>query len=289
MKRVGWIALMLLVLPVAARAQRLLELPVRTGATPEVLATGASAAFWNPASAIAIGGRGEVVLLDVNGPDATGLAGFAGAAAVRLDPRTVLTLGYRHVGIEEMERTSTSPMPDPEGLDVAEDVFGLGAARSLNDAMAVGVGAEYTRPSADLDTDAKLVIGVGARLRLRHPWGPTLAGAVQAEEDEPGWRVAAEVAPERLRLGDWSAAFAYGLSGGPRLRGPEHRLATRVAWRERVTLSAGIAAADDNGGTAWTPLGGIVVHINRYVIGVVREHLAHDFGAVHSLRFGVEF
>ena len=289
MKPAGWIALMLLVLPTAARAQRLLELPVRTGAMPEALVTGASAAFWNPASAASLSGEGEVIVLDVNGPDATGLAGFAGAGALRLDPRTVLALGYRHVAIEEMERTSTSPMPDPGGLDVVEDVFGLVAARSLNDALAVGIGAEYTRPSADLDTDAKLVIGVGARLRLRHRWGPTLAAAVQAEEDEPGWRVAAELAPERLRLGDWSAAFAYGLSGGPRLRGPEHRIAARVAWRERVTLSAGFAAAADDGGTALTPLGGILVNINRYAIGVVREHLAHGFGAVHSLRFGVGF
>ncbi len=289
MRSATLLAFALLAAPSTAAAQRLLDLPVRTGAEPEALVVGAAAAFWNPASAAELAGRGEAVLMDVNGPEATGLGGFAGAAAFRLDPLTVLAVGYRHAAIEDIERTSTSPMPDPEGLDVAEDVFGLAAGRRVGTRAAVGVSVEYTRPAAELGTDSRIVIGAGGRLAFGGPWRPVVAGAVQAEEGEPGWLAGAEAAPLFLSRGDWAGSVAYGLSGGPRRRGLEHRASGRVTWSDRVSVSAGLAAADDDGGTAVTFLGGILVHVSRYTVGIVREQLAHDFGAVHSLRLGVGF
>ena len=112
-----------------AAGQRLLDLEPRTSAGAEAAVAGAAAVFWNPAGIGALSRRAEASVVDVRGPESTGLGGLAFAAALRLDDRTTLALGFQHAGIEGIERTSDSPLPGlGEGIiDLSEDV--LSAAR----------------------------------------------------------------------------------------------------------------------------------------------------------------
>jgi 23S rRNA (adenine2503-C2)-methyltransferase len=91
-----------------AAGQRLLDLPVRTWAGADAVATGAVAAFWNPAGAGILTRRGEVLVVDVLAPEPTGMGGFALAAAWQVDSATTVALGYHHVGVDGILRTRSA-------------------------------------------------------------------------------------------------------------------------------------------------------------------------------------
>ena len=277
-------------LPAPLAAQRVLDLPVREGAGADALAGGPFAVFWNPGSASIPGARGEILLLDVRGPSSTGIDGVALAALYRLDERTALGAGLRHVGIDEIPTTSSSPLPDDvEGsLDVAETTLSVVAVREVGDGLAFGAGAHFTRASRALGAEDEVEVGAGLRRGARG-WTPGIGAAVRFGERGTDWVAGIELAPAVRGPAGAAAALSYGASGSPAYRGITHRIGLSGTWGGRLRVTAGVAGEPDVGGRAWDPFIGAVVNVQRYSVGILREELPNGIGAVHTFRLGLSF
>jgi hypothetical protein len=284
-------AWLLVLAPAGVRAQRLLDLPLRISAGADALAGGAAAAFWNPAGVARLSTRGEVVIVDVRGPDAIGMGAFALAAAVRLENGLSLAAGYQHTGTDDIARTDTSPLPEESGasFDLAEDAFSLSAAQRLGPVVTVGASARYTRASAIVDQRNDVGLGAGIEVRPSLPWNPAAAAAVRADDGGVTWVAGVEATPAGESGTEWSARVSLGAAGSPFHHDIAWRGAGSGAWREHVVISVGVAGEPDAAGTTWQPIMAIAVALDRYRLGILREDLPNGFGAFHSFHFSVAF
>jgi hypothetical protein len=271
-------------------AQRVLDLPVRESGGPDVLATGPLAVFWNPGAGRIPAQRGEALIVDVQGPHSTSMDGVALASLFRLDPNTAVGIGFRHVGLDDIPLTTTSPLPDDaEGsLDISETTLSLAATRVVGRTLAIGAGAHFTRASRALDARDEVELGAGFR-RAPGNWLPGFGAAIRFGEQGTDWAVGAELAPSAAVVSGGNLSVSYGVAGSPWYRGLSHRAAVGAAWAARVRISAGVASEPDVGGRSWDPVVGAVVEIRRYSVGILREELANGIGAVHTFRLGVTF
>jgi hypothetical protein len=269
-------------LPAAAGAQGLLDWPVRASAEHEALFRGAAAGLGNPAGAAEVR-RGEALVLDIRGPEATQVGGVAVAGAVRLRgfvPFAALT----HLGVEAIPRTGSSPTDLGEAeMRVAEDVLTLGAARTVAPGLAAGAAARVRRSEVGGSRRTEAEVGAGATFRGRGAVAPNVAVAVFGGGARPSWQAAAEAEvtsagrPLAVRVG-WGAE---GIAEAAVMQ----RISVAGNWRGVLELSA--AAVPEPGN--WQPQVGGVLRLGRYRLTALRELLDHGFGAAHTLGLGLEF
>src|SRR6185369_363630 len=100
--------LAVLVLPAAASAQRLIDLPAHTTATAEAAINGLPAVFWNPAGVSASPYQGAALAMNLNTPNAVGVSGILAAGAYRTS-RLTFAAAWEHVGIDNIPQTEDSP------------------------------------------------------------------------------------------------------------------------------------------------------------------------------------
>lgn len=287
--RTAALALLLFAPAPPLAAQRLLDLPVRAWAGADATASGAVAAFWNPAAAI-ITGRAEAMVLDVLAPEPTGLGGFAAAAAFRVDSALTLAIGYHHVGVDGIMLTTDSPLPeDATPLELGEDALALSARRALGQFLAAGVSLRYVRAAEFAEDRSVLEFGAGIHLRPELPGRPVIGAAARAESEGMAWMTGIDVTPFLAADDEWRLGASWGADGGPLRIGVSHRLAALAGWRDVVRVSAGMSGEPDADGRTWRPVASASVRLARYALGVMREQMANDFGAVHALRFTIAF
>jgi hypothetical protein len=274
-----------------ATGQRLLdEWRIRTTAGPEALARGAAAVFWNPAQLQAVR-RGEVMVADLRAPGITGVDGLAAAAAVTLDERTTLGIGYEHMGVNGIEQTTSSP-DGGVPIDLAENRIALVAAHTVNPRMRFGALVQYTRlpdVTAGLTGERSVIaLGAGVSYRPADRLPLELAGMAATEGDAVYWMGGVDLASPEVRPG-WRLHGQYGAAGSQLAPGVTHRVAVVGEWREHVELALGVASEPDGAGRALQPVLGAQLRLHRYRLGMVREELGNDFGGAWSFRFSVEF
>jgi hypothetical protein len=273
-------------------AQETIHWPLRTHAGPEALAEGAAAPFWNPAAMGTGAGRGAVLVVDSRSPSDVGVSGMAVGGVFSPRRGTWVGAAFRHVGIDGIDRTTDSPLPDPGGdaLDATEERFHLGLAWTPIDRVSVGAALRYSRTSKLLGGDAQTGVQAGARWTPILPLDPVLAVTAGRERGATAWSAAARLsAPLPPTLADWALHTEYGLRQAPAIDGRAQRLLATASWLERAALSVGAAGEPDNGGTGWRLVAGGSVTLGRYTLGMVREGLAGGFGAAHTFRLNVEF
>jgi len=272
------------------RAQRVLDLPVRESGAPDVLATGPIAVFWNPAAGRIPAQRGDALVVDVQGPHSTTMDGVALAAVFRLDPVTAVGVGFRHVGLDEIPLTSTSPLPDDvEGaLDISETTLSVAATRAVGSTLSFGASTHFTRAARALDAQDEVELGIGLRTAGRD-WLPGFGASVGFGEQGTAWALGAELAPAAATIPGGNLSLSYGIAGSPWYRGVTHRIAFGAALVSRVRISAGVASEPDVGSRSWDPVLGAIVDVQRYSVGFLREELANGIGAVHTFRLGITF
>jgi hypothetical protein len=180
--------------PRPAVAQGLLDWPVRTELRPEALLSGAAAVFWNPAAAMPAG-RAELLAADLDVP--TGVRGIAVAGTVAAGARVAIAAGYEHLRIDDVDRTSNSPIPDPgvAGLDLSEHVFSLGGSLAVTRTVSAGTAVRYMRHGEGLGGGNMIGLAAGGAWApaLRH--APRLGGTFFAARGQVDWSLGAEVAP----------------------------------------------------------------------------------------------
>lgn len=273
------------------RAQRILDLPMRAGPGADALAAGPLAVFWNPGSLGLPAGRGEALVMDVRGPASTGLDGVGLAGIVRLDPRTVVGFGFQHVGIGDIEETTTSPLTSDGAvpLDISENAFHFAALRVLGSGIGVGASVQYTRAAEIGGGDDVVGLGAGFRYGVAGGAGPTVAAGLRFEDTSTDWYAGVGMRRSIGTGGEWAAGADWGLAGSGRFAGVAHRIAASAVWQDRLNVAAGLAGEPGAEGRTWNPALGVSLQLSRYRIGVLREQLANGIGAVHSFRLDLAF
>jgi len=276
-----------------ASAQRVLDLPLRLGAGADALASGPIAVFLNAASIGMPAGQADVLILDVRGPSPTGLDGVGIAGLYRLDERTSVAVGFQHAGIGDILQTTTSPLVEEGAVpfDLSENALSIAAQRLAGTRTAIGASFRYTRASEIVGGDDVIAIGAG----FRHAPGflaafsPAIAAGTFLDEDGVDWF--AGLGMERLAGVDsaWAAGMQYGARGSPRFNGIEHRIGATGSWRERVSGSVGAVVAPGVESRTVEPVGGVDLRLHRYILGIAREQLPNELGAVYQFRFSVSF
>lgn len=282
--RVLMAAALLMLSAAPTAAQRLLNWPVRTSALPEAVTSGAGAVFWNPAgAAVAAGSRAEAMVVNLRTPADLGLNGIA-LAALGVFERTVLALGYEHMGLDPITETTTSTEAVGE-INLGEDRFTLAASRQVNRALHAGATARYTRDNLE-GTESVMAFGAGLLLNLNTVLSPRLAVYAVTEAEQVAWGAGAEV-----RLPAWLGeaypiGAAYGVVDlGDGLLG--QRATALLGWKDLVSVTGGLVREGTAAEASWQPALAASLRINRYTLGVLRESLSNDFGATYSFRLQV--
>jgi hypothetical protein len=270
-----------------ARAQRLLDWPLRTSAGPESVVRGVEAAYWNPAGISTGVTRGQVIIADQRAPSAIGLGGFAAAAAWRLDARTTVGAGYQHVSVDDIGGTSTSPLPDvgAPSFSVGEDQIAVGVSHILGTSVVAGAAVRHDRSNESGLNESTTSLGAGFIVSPALPLRPVLGVSMLTQNGGVRYTGGLEVSSSLTN--DLDVRAGYGLRGGENTVATEHRIGITVDWRRLVALTAGFATADAGSDRSYEPVIGASLRVNRYELGVLREGLANDFGAAYSFRFRV--
>lgn len=270
---------------------RVIDWPVRSAASPEALIPGARAAFWNPAGVGELAARGEVSVLDIVGPDGTGLDALSAAGAVRVGERAALGIGLAHFGLGGIPRTTTSPVPDPGAAEirVSEQEGALAGAWSLAPSLQVGAGLRWARAELADRHESRTGAVVGASWRTPLPLEPRVAASVLRQGGAHRWLLGARASLPRPEDRPWTLSGEYGVSGGEARRASAHRVLLEGGWKDRLQVA--VAAAGEPAGSEleWLPMVAADLRLGRYLLGIVREQLPNGFGAAYSYRLDITF
>jgi hypothetical protein len=282
------LAVWAVLLPGQLRAQSVFQLPMRTGLQPEAVLTGAGTVFWNLGGMVGNVGTGqELSLTHVVGPSSTGVRGVAGGGVMALPLGLRGGIGYWHLGIQDIPRTSTSPTPELGEVHVAEDVFILGLARNMGRRSGAGAGIRLAQGSVGKDTRTRVEGELGVHHRSGLPLTPRVGLAIQGLGADPTAIGGIEVSLPPLASSRLPIRAGYGFRTGRRFDPPEHRVSLRASWEEHIQGGAGMAFLGDRGD--WVVLASLGAELGRYSFSVLREGMANGFGAIHFYRAAVRF
>lgn len=282
------LAVAALLQPVGARSQAIFDWPIRATPQPEAVLTGAGAAFWNPGGlAAGVGTLQEVWVTHMVGPSATGIQGVAAAGVMDLPLGFRGALGYWHLGIRDIPRTTTSPNREPGGIHVAEDIALLALAHDLRAGSGLGVGLRLQQGSVGRDTKTFVEGEIGVHHRSRLPLTPRVGLTLQGVGRDLRTLAGIELSLPALAASRLPLRAGYGIQAGRGSEPLEHRVSLRASWMEQVHAGIGLSYLGEGGG--WTPMVGLGADLGRYSLSVLREALANGFGAAHFYRAAIRF
>jgi len=261
--------------------------PIRAVPQPEAVLTGAGAVFWNPGSLVGeVGTVPEAWLAHVDGPAATGVRGVAMAGVMELPMGFRGGLGYWHLGVEDIPRTTTSPDPEPGGISVTEDVGFLSLSRGVTSYSGAGATLRIQRGSVAGEREVRVEGDVGVHLLPNLPLSPRFGLVLRGLGGDLSTMGAVEASLPPLASSRIPIRLAYGVDTDWGDMPLEQRLSIRGSWMEDLHLGAGFNHVEGEG---WNPLWMLGVDIGRYSLSVLRESLANGFGPVHFYRAAVRF
>lgn len=263
--------------------------PLRSAPQPEAVIAGAGSVFWNPGSLVPeIGTEREVWIIHVDGPDATGIGGVGLAGATALPVGFRIGVGYWHLGVDGIPRTTTSPEREIGEIHVSEDVAVVAVAQNVGSRTGIGGGVRFQRGSAGKESLTR----VGGELGIHHratdlPLSPRLGLTVRGVGVELETLLGTELTLPALASSRIPVRIGYGLKTDKNLRAEDHRFSLRAAWMDQFHLGMGLSYIGKRDG--WTPLWMIGADVGRYSLSVLRESLANGFGATHYFQASVRF
>ncbi len=275
--------------PPEAGGQLVFDWPLRSSTQPEAVLTGAGAVFWNPGGLVdEVGATREIWIIHVDGPDATGIGGVGLAGITGLPRGFRIGVGYWHLGVEGIPRTTTSPHQEIGEVTVSEDVALVSIARGLGTRTGIGGGFRFQRGKAGKESLSRVAGEIGIHhqatsLRLSPRFAVTLKGLGAELETLLG----TELALPALASSRIPVRVGFGIQTDKRLRATDHRFSLRAAWMDQLHLGMGFSYLGE--GNGWTPLWMLGADIGRYSLSVLRESLANGFGATHYFQASVRF
>ena len=280
------LALATVAVPGSAWGQVLFDWPIRAVPQPEAVLTGASAVFWNPGGiSEGVGTGKEIWIAHVDGPDATGVRGLAVAGTFDLPLKLRGGVGYWHLGIPDIPRTTDSPFPDGGQVEVAEDAFVVALTKDLGAPVGIGGGIRIHRASVAGDVQSRVEGDLGFHLKPPLALSPRFGLALRGLGQEPRILAGVEMGLPPLAASRLPIHLGYGVEKKPGQGGVEQRISFRGSWIERFHAGFGVTRwAEEDG---WTTLWMLGLDIDRYSFSVLREQLANNFGPVHYYRASI--
>lgn len=279
----------LLLAPYGLAGQLVFDWPLRSAPQPEAVITGAGSVFWNPGSLVSeVGTDRQVWIIHVDGPDATGIGGVGLSGIADLPGGFRAGMGYWHLGVEGIPRTTTSPEHEIGDIHVSENVAILAVAKRLGPQTGIGGGLRFQHGSAGKESLNRMEGEVG----IHHwatgmPFSPRVGFTLRGlgSELETLWGTEFSLPP--LASSRIPVRFGYGIQTDSRLRARDHRVSLRAAWMDHLHLGVGLSYLGK--GNGWTPLWMLGAEVDRYSISILRESLANGFGATHYFQAAVRF
>jgi hypothetical protein len=195
-------------------------------------------------------------------------------------------VGYWHLGVEDIPRTTTSPEPEPGGLSVAEDVAYLALARDLNPAMGAGASLRIQRGSVAGETQNRVVVDLGAHVRPSLPLNPRFGLSLRGVGGGLSVMGGGEATAFSLSASRIPVRVGYGVEVDSDGESLEQRFSLRGSWMEELHLGLAVSHLGEDG---WTPLWMVGAEVGRYSFSILREALANGFGAIHFYRATIRF
>lgn len=274
--------------PSGAGGQILFDWPLRASPQPEAVLAGAGAVFWNPGSLVEeVGTSREVWVIHVDGPDATGVGGMAVAGVSDLPFGLRAGIGYWHLGIQDIPRTTTSPHHEAGEINISEDVAVLALAATVAGNIGVGGALQFQRGAAGRDARSRMVGELGVHHQAGLPFSPRFGLVLKGLGGDFSALGGVEFSAPPLAANRIPIRFGYGIQVDDGLDPLDHRLSLRASWMDQLHLGMGLSYLGKNNG--WTPLWMVGADLGRYSLAVVRESLANNFGAVHFFQAAVRF
>jgi hypothetical protein len=274
--------------PGTAASQIVFDWPVRVSPQPEPVLTGAGAVFWNPGSLVAgVGTSEEVWLAHVDGPDVTGVRGVATAGIVDLPFGFRLGLGYWHLGIQDIPRTTTSPHEEAGEINVSEDMALATMAWSLGPRTGIGGGLRFQRGAAGRDAKSRTEGELGIHHQANVPLLPRFGLTIQGLGGEVRFAGGAEVSLPSLASSRIPLRLGYGIRTDRDAAALDHRLSFRGSWMDQIHVGTGLSYLGE--GNGWVSMWMLGADLGRYSVSILRESLANGFGAVHFFQASIRF
>jgi hypothetical protein len=269
-----------------AGGQLLFDWPLRSGIQPEGVVTGAEALFWNPGGLSPAAGKGqEVWIAHIDGPDATGVRGMAVVGTMDLPLGLRGGVGYWHLGIPDIPRTTDSPLQGLGTVEVAEDVLTLGLAGDVGSSSGVGGALRLQRASAAGNIRSRIEGDLGINTAPRLPLSPRFGVALRGLGGTPSLLAGVEVGFPPLAKGRLPIRVGYGFEQERGSEFLEQRFSLRGSWMDQ--LHAGIGFTHWGNGDGWTPLWMLGLDLGSYSFSVLREELANNFGPSHVYKASI--
>ena len=273
--------------PQGSAGAELWRLAAVTVPLPPALATGAAAAYWNPAQEDGAAQMGADL---VQTPQAIGATGLVAALRVPAGRFGTIGLLYARIGLGGLIHTTDSP--DPDGASIpfytqrAAVTWGrgfghltLGAAVSFQDTKLDGTTTD--RWSLDIG----ITQHVGDRIRLA-----AATRGLRRVGSDPAQDVSAGIEYRLWRGTLWRSTpgailARYGVGAG-RSGGLDHQLGLGLDVGSPISLDLLLAREASFGRAAWRGAAGVRFAVGRYRMSFARDGGISDLGS--SYRVGLE-
>lgn len=273
-------------LPQGGAGAELWRLAAVTLPLPPALATGATAAFWNPAQSD-IADRVGVDLVQT--PQAIGATGLITTLRLRAGRFGAVGVLYARLGLGDLIHTTDSPDPDGS-IPFYTQRAALTWARELGHTT-IGVATSYQDTKLDGATSDHWALDVGVsqrigdRLRVAAATRGLRRVGSDASQDVSGgieyqvWR------GTLWRTTPGSLLTRYGISAG-RPGGVDHQFGLGLNVGTPVSLDVVLVREASYRHTAWRGAAGFRVAVGRYRMTFARDGGISDLGS--SFRVGIE-
>src|SRR4051812_25751714 len=296
MQRIGPLMLGLLMTAAArlsgqqATGTTLWRLAGTTLATPPALATGPSAAIWNPAQT-EDGARLQLGIEAIQTPSAVDATGIIATIRIPAGKLGQLGLIYGHIGLSDVTQTVDSP--DPTGSTVPVYTFALGATWSrLVDGTSLGATLAFHQTRLDVARAERWTMDVGASRpllgdRLRLAAATHFFSSLRANDPSQDMYAGIE---GRIWSGAMSANRVvvrgrYGLSFGHGFTA-DHQFGAGAEFGKIAAFDLMLAHEGSYGPGSWRPVGGLRLTIGKYRLTLAHDTGVNDLGS--SYRVGVD-
>jgi hypothetical protein len=263
--------------------------------TPPALATGAAAAFWNPAQVPeSTPPKLQLAFEAIQTPsavDANGIIATVRTAAGRLGQ---VGLIYGRVGLSDLTQTIDSP--DPTGATIPVYTFAIGATWARRIA-GTDLGATLASHEVRLDASrsdrwtfdfgaSRQFMGDRLRLALATHFFSSLklddpAHDLYAGVEARLWQGPISDRHDQLVVrGRYGVAFGHGFAA-------DHQLGAGAEFARKFSFDLMVAREGGySSGAQWRPVGGLGVTIGKYRVTLARDAGVNDVGSAY--RVGVE-
>jgi hypothetical protein len=194
-------------------------------------------------------------------------------------------VGYWHLGIPDIPRTTDSPLPASGSVEVAEDALLLGVAGDLEIPGGFGGTLRLHRASVAGEVETRVEGDVGVHLRPQVALSPRFGLALRGLGHDPRLLGGVELELPPLARSRMPIHLGYGMEKRWDREELEQRISLRGSWVERFHVGFGLTYFGENDG--WTTLWMVGLDFDHYAFSVLREELANHFGPVHFYRASV--